>query len=360
MLRAGERLYVNFVHGYQDLDYEVDRDELPALWIHEADDERVVSLPFPRNVADFDRYRELIVGAPPAAGTPDFRKLPRFGLTGSHVVGDTLYAGSWNGVYRISLPDARLESIISHPLMNDMHGIWADEERIVTVLTGRDTVVVTDHAGAVIDHFTISRSLDVYRDETLTDVDWRFVTKGFRGACGDWHFNYVQVVDGAYWLTSRNAGAVIVVEPGADRAHLRTMNHRTPVLLHDGWELDGRYHFTSIDGKIIIASEPGESSKLVGAEVNPDNLFRRDLVAETIKLNETEFGREPNWCRGIARSGDVMYVAIDGRYDEDLSFGILAIDEAGKVHGQRRLNWRDVGDESEIRYVTGFDVQVVR
>ena len=90
------------------------------------------------------------------------------------------------------------------------------------------------------------------------------------------------------------------------------------------------------------------------------HLYTRDLVSCEIRLSQTEFGREPNWCRGIDCDGPIIYVTIDGRYGSDLSFGLLALDAEGRVHGEHRLRWAAVGDETRIRYVTGFDVAVDR
>ena len=106
-----------------------------------------------------------------------------------------------------------------------------------------------------------------------------------------------------------------------------------------------------------VGARPFWSSKFE----DPGNLYlyNRDLVTEVIEISKTDFGREPNWCRGIAVSEGKIYVTIDGRYDSDLSFGVLEIDE--KTHKTRqiaRLRWDEVGNEDEIRYVTGFDLIV--
>lgn len=86
--------------------------------------------------------------------------------------------------------------------------------------------------------------------------------------------------------------------------------------------------------------------------------FNRDMACELIRLKETEFGREPNWCRGIACHDDVMYVTVDGRYDTDLSFGLLGLKRDGKKVLESRLQWKDIGPCDELRFVTGFDVVV--
>lgn len=193
----------------------------------------------------------------PLSSAKDFKKLPRFGLTGLAENGDFLYAGSWNSIYEIRKIDFSLARIITNGLMNDMHGIWADDKYLITVLTGKDTVVLNDYDGNLIDHFSIANDLSVYKDHTIEEVDWRFLSKQFRGATGLWHFNYVQRFGDDIWLTARNLGAFIVVNLKAREAHIRTMNQKTMVLLHDGVLYNDEYYFTSIDGKIINCCRRG-------------------------------------------------------------------------------------------------------
>jgi len=348
---------VSFVHGYSDLDYEPNRESLPALWIMSPEGEKVYNFPFPRNVSDFETYKELLSGPSPMTSAKDFKKLPRFGLTGLSQNKTHLFAGSWNGVYQIRKSDYGLERIITNNLMNDLHGIYADDQQIITVLTGKDAVVISDFEGNVIDCFTVANDLSIHRDDRLGQIDWRFLSKQFRGATGLWHFNFVQRFDDEIWLTSRNTGAFVVVNLTTNKAYLRMMNQKTPVLLHDGVRHDdGLFYFTSIDGKILIASEALSKVYNPREEFEGVELFTRDLVCELIRLEDTELGREPNWCRGIACHNETMFVTIDGRYDTDLSFGVIGLDRKGKLLKQSRLKWADVGSEKDLRYVTGFDL----
>jgi hypothetical protein len=259
-------------------------------------------------------------------------------------------------VYVIRTSDYALERIITNPLMNDMHGIWADENCVITMLTGKDTVVISDLEGKVMDHFAVGNDLTVYRDDSLSDADWRFLSKQFRGATGLWHFNYVQRFGDELWLTARNVGAFIVVNLRTRKAHMRTMNQKTAVLLHDGVHHDGEFYFTSIDAKIIIAAEAAKAHFNPREQVDSVEMFTRDLICEVIRIRETAYGREPNWCRGIACRGDEMYVTIDGLYGSELSFGLLGLKRSGEVVFERRLRWDEIGNEKDLKYVTGFDV----
>lgn len=353
------KILASFVHGYQDLNLDISGEQLPALWEVNDKISRYHRYPFPRNPSDFSSIQHLLAGTMPLAGVEDFKTLPRFGFTGLHAHGDYVYAGSWNGIYEISLDTFALNRFISHHLMNDMHGIYAGNDCLITILTGKDTVVLTDYSGKIIEYFSITPDLRIIKDENLIQYDWRFLSKQFRGATGFWHFNYVQKFDDEIWLTSRNANAFVVVNLKQRKVNLRLMNLSTPVLLHDGIFNNGRYYFTSIDGKIIIAEDSRISSFNPREAIETVGLFNRDLVTKVIRLNETQLKREPNWCRGIACSEDAMFVTIDGRYDSELSFGVLGIKENGEIVAHHRLKWSEVGDESKIKYVTGFDLQII-
>ena len=165
-------LVVSFVHGYSDLNHKIEQNLLPALWsVDSKGGQRVHEYPFPRNVSDFLANSELLLGSMPLSGAKDFRKLPRFGFTGLGESGDYLYAGSWNGVYKMRKKDLSLESIISNHLMNDLHGIYVDESHIVTILTGKDTIVFSDQDGNIVEHFTVGCDLSIYTDNQLAEAD---------------------------------------------------------------------------------------------------------------------------------------------------------------------------------------------
>jgi len=243
--------------------------------------------------------------------------------------------------------------------MNDMHGIYVDKDFIVTILTGKDTIVFSNHEGEIIDYFTIKNDLSVVKDKEIEKYDWRFISKQFRGSTGCWHFNFIQKFGDELWLTARNTNSFVVVNLKTMKAHLRLMNFFTPALIHDGKFKNGKYYFTSIDGKIIIAEEASKASFKTREEIKKIHLFDRDLVTKTIRLNETELGREPNWCRGIDIKDNLLFVTIDGRYDTDLSFGLIVLNEDGKLFENHRLKWSDIGDKLKIKFVTGFDVLVL-
>jgi hypothetical protein len=340
----------------QSVSLKAQQKKRPALWKISNGHAETFSYIFPRNPRDFLRIKDLISGTPPLSHAEDFKKLPRYGLTGLHKFNDCFYAGGWNSVYEIDAKTCELKRLISHQLMSDLHGIWVDKEGIISILTSKDTIVFTDFDGSITDCFSITKDLNIVNEARLAEIDWRFISKQYRGSCGFWHFNYAQRYGDELWLTSRCASSFIVVDMKKKKASLRLMNHCTPILLHDGVNYNGKYYFTSIDGKIIIAEDPSGTNKTDREYVDNLHLYNRDLITSVIRLQETELGREPNWCRGIACYGEYIYVTIDGRYDTDLSFGVIGIDHKGILLDHFRLKWSDIGSEEQLRYVTGFDV----
>lgn len=353
-------LLVCFDHGYSD-SYSNDPGLYrPALWHLWDNQEEVLSIPFPRDPRDFEEIDSLLHGTKPLISAKSFEKLPRYGLAGMVLINNQIYASSWNSIYEIDPQNLDVKKIISHPLICDAHGIAGDERFLITVLTSKDTVVLTDFDGKIIDHFSIMRDLSIKKLDGLGEIDWRFISKQYRGSCGFWHFNHAQLIGDELWLTSRNASCFVVIDLVLRKARLRLINHRSPNLLHDGVHVNGRFYFTSIDGKIIIAEDSIESNLHTRTdEIHLDNLeiYHRDLVQKVIKLNDpSSLNREPNWCRGLEVCGDTIFTTIDGAYGSELSFGLLGILESGKVVFEKRLKWADFGDENELRYMSGFDI----
>lgn len=366
-LSAGKNKNIvsSFVHEYDNDSYEVDTETVPALWHIDNNSEELISYPFPRNIDDFEVYEDLITGELPLSDAENFNRLPRFGLTGISKSDGEIYAGSWNGVYEIDGSDFSLNQIISNRLMNDLHGIWTNGDVIITILTGKDTVVISDMNGDIIDHFTITPDLNVCTNDKLEEYDWRFLSKQFRGAVGHFHFNNVYKRGDDIWLTSRNANGFVVVDLETKSAEIKLANFSTPAEIHDGVLHEDNYiYLTSVDGKIFKVATP-ESDPVNDPDFDltyeVDNLddagvFNRAMPVDHIRLENTGFRREPNWCRGIDCSGDRMMVNIDGRYGTS-HYGLVELNWDGKLFNHHRLNWSDVGDSDKIRYVTGFDVE---
>lgn len=346
-------LVCTFVHGYEGEFHP--QGTLPALVV-DGEKTDFYSFEFPRNPTEFGKTSLNITGEMPLESARDFEALPRFGFTGLSEEDDYYYCGSWNGVYKVSKESYQCVSFITHRLMNDLHGICVQNKVIYTMLTGKDTVVLTSMNGEIVKTFTVHNDMKVsLNDEKLLRHDWRFISKQFRGATGIFHFNHVQIKGNEIWLTSRNLGCFVVIDIENERAHLRTINQKTVVLLHDGIHKNGAYYFTSIDGKILISSD--EDAHNPREHFDEVTLFNRDLNSKLIRLEETGLGRQPNWCRGIDVDQDLIATTIDGLYGSDLSFKLLVLNEKGELKHLKEVRWEDIGDISNLRYVTGFDVK---
>ena len=333
---------VSFVHGFHD-EVAVDHQaEHPALWSINGSSEQTHGVHFPITPNDFNKLPYPVLGEMPRTKR-ELGRRPRFGFTGLVRMKDKLLAGSWNGIFALDAQSKRVESFITNRYSCYIHRFCADEQRIIFAMPFMDMVVIIDHAGNVIDRFTIDQSLRISRDNIDDDIDWRFADKPWSGPTGLFHINSVQTIGQDIYLTSRNLGALIVVRPGDDHASLRTLNYRTPTCVHDGDYVDGKFYLTSVDGKILIASKPKEFDS---------SRFRYDLQVECVQLDEVQ----KNWCRGIEVTDEFVYTTIDGRYDSDLSFGLLQLDRDCNLLDQRRFHWTNVGNEADIRYVTGFDI----
>ncbi|MBX3374622.1 MAG: hypothetical protein KF817_12390 [Phycisphaeraceae bacterium] len=351
---------VSFVHGYRP-DAPVPPDIVrPALWIvGDGARDAVRALPFPVAPADFARVP--LSGEVPRSTDP-FESAPRFGLTGLARRPGVILAACWNGIWELDARDATPRRFLSNRFTCYLHRIAASPDRIIGAMPFLDLVVEMDPDGRVLDRYVVTRSLRLDRSARSVpdDVDFRFVSKPWAGPTGHFHFNAVHLHGESVFLLSRNLSALIEIRPGARRARLHAIALRTPACLHDGDVFEDRFHFTSIDGKILIAAPAPRHDR---------RRFRSALPTEVIRLGE----RERNWCRGLAVDARGIHVTVDGRYDTELSFGLLHVAHAGRpapapepvqaaerdlaaVVDERRFRWTRAGAEDALRFVTGFDI----
>lgn len=342
-LKVNSNIIVSFVHAYYDDVQTEDNEPMPALWRHAEGKDELASFPFPRTPREFQSLQLELAGDRPAVDTIPLGTLPRFGLMGLCSARGKLYAGSWNGVYEIDPVSLQANRFITNKLMCDIHGLTADENYIYSCLTCRDTLVISDFDGNVVETYTIGSDLSVVEDNVLSSHDWRFVSKQVRGSVGLFHFNFVQRIGDEIYITCRNLTCFIVLDLKTKKCRLRPFNAKTPLLIHDG-VLKGEYfYFTSIDGKVIIAEEGSETG----------GIYQRDLIV----FNEITLARNPNWCRGIDVNDDgVIMATVDGRYGAGTSFGVQGINSAGDYLGEIRLEYAKAGFKHPIQYMTGFDI----
>lgn len=347
---------ISFVHGYHNLKKNIIDRKRPALL--EISKKKLIthSYHFPRNPDDFFKHESFITGVMPKSNLKNFKKLPRYGFTGISKLDDNIFCGSWNGIYKIDANNFKLKTIISNKLMSDIHGIHVTKGYIISVLTCKDTVVFTDFEGNIINHFTINKNLKIIKNKKLEKIDWRFISKQFRGSTGFFHFNHVyQKNEKELWLTSRNLNSFIVVNLKKMKAELKTISLSTTALIHDGFHYKKKIYLTSIDGKILITED---NKKKTIEKVDDYKLYNKGLSCELLRLNKETIGKDPNWCRGIKVKNNTAYVLIDGRYDTKLRFSLLEINlKTKKLLKTTHYDWKYFQkNEKAIRYCSGFDI----
>jgi len=359
-------ILVSFVHGYLNDDLFLDGDHVPCLVSIDADSRKInqfYSLPFPRTPKDFaaEEIHDLLVGEAPIRSTKlEFKKLPRFGVMGLSQSEEKIYAATWNGIYVLHKNDMSTDKFISHRLINDPHGIQVVGDKVYSVLTALDMVVVTDISeGRIVDYFSIDRELKISRDSEVVDFDWRFISKQHRGAVGNWHFNHIRIEGSKLLLTSRLTSCVVEVDLETESVCLRTVCWDTPVMLHDGRAFpDGSVVFTSVDGKILIAKPAGVGGVGISSMNDKEfhRLMKRDMVNTSIRLGEI-LNRQVNWCRGIEQIGDYYITTTDGRYDQEQPFfSVTFVSKDGGDISFIRIPYDLVKFPEVVRYLTGFSI----
>jgi len=332
----------------------------PALWTLHDGTSQLHSFPFPRSIGE---YRELdvpLIGELPKHGVRDFLPKARFGFNGLHQVGSTIYAASHSAVYVIDSRAWTLTSIITHPLMNNIHGIFVDEADLYFTNPALDALIRVDLVTGASDAWCVGPKLEVQEISAASSaVDWRFAPKQLSGPQGIFHFNFVRIENECAWLTSRNLSSLIEVDLAERSASVVPLSQHTPLLLHDGARYGESLYFTSVDGKILKARPSDPDAFAQWEDRSLAHLGNRGLTTSLTRLSETEFGREPNWCRGVAFHEGVTYVTVDGRYDTNLAFSLLGLEGDGRIALLESVPWGQIADPADLRHVTGFDVEVL-
>ena len=253
-----------------------------------------------------------------------------------------------------------MEGLISHRLVSDPHGIDVKDEKIYSIVTSLDLVVITNKiTGKILDYFSIDRDLNIIRDEQVKEYDWRFISKQERGAVGNWHFNHIRISNNKLYLTSRLTSSVIEINESKTKATIRTVCWDTPIMLHDGKLLSNdELVFTSVDGKILIAKDATiMNSKMRGMNDRAfHSLMKRDMVNNSIRLGQI-LGKEINWCRGIEEYDGNYITTTDGRYDQEYPyFNITFVKKDGSNVDLVQVPYNLLEFPEQIRYMTGFSI----
>ena len=357
-------LIISFVHGYQNDNLNMQKRQVPALIRMDPITKKIkeiINLEFPRTPKDFLEFKYEILGENPLPSQElEFKKLPRFGIMGLTHDNEHIYAASWNGIYKLNRKDFAMEGLISHRLVSDTHGIDLKDEKIYSIVTSLDLIVVTDKInGEILDYFSIDRDLNIIRDEKVMEYDWRFISKQERGAVGNWHFNHVRISNNKLYLTSRLTSSVIEIDESKTKATIRTVCWDTPIMLHDGKLLSNdELAFTSVDGKILIVKDAAKmKSKMRGIKDTAfHSLMKRDMVNTSIHLGQI-LGKEINWCRGIEEYDGNYITTTDGRYDQEYPcFNITFVKKDGSNVDLVQVPYNLLEFPEQIRYMAGFSI----
>jgi hypothetical protein len=160
------------------------------------------------------------------------------------IVGDTLYACTSTEVLIFKLPDFEKIGYISLPCFNDVHHVTPSlDGNLLVANTGLDMVVKFTPEGKVLAEWDVL-------DEPLwsrfsRNTDYRKVdsTKPHKS-----HPNFVFELDGKVWVTRFRQRDAICLEDRRQRIDVAVM---TP---HDGLVWEDRIYFTTVDGRVVIAS----------------------------------------------------------------------------------------------------------
>ena len=349
------KIICSFCHGYTAKKI-TEKNKYPALIEIYKKKINCHSYVFLRNYKDFQIHKNKILGDIPAKRQSNFTKLPRFGFMGLCQNKKNIFAATWSGVHVIKKENFELKHIISHRLTADLHGIAFYKKKIYSILTSKDTVVITRLNGEIEDYFTITSDLKLVRNKSLLNVDWRFITKQRRGPTGVFHFNFIRVEKNNVFLTSRNLGSVIKVNLKTLKVELITIGHLKTALIHDGKKYKNHIYFTSVDGK-IVKTNPLEASSKEKLNNEIKKFYNYSSKVFYYQINKKNLKRIPTWCRGICIiSKNILATTVDGLYGTNY-FSIIILDiKKNKKIFEYKFQKNKLIDYKKIKYATGFDL----
>jgi len=222
------------------------------------------------------RYEEY---APPASRRhPDASVVLTFGS----FHGDHFYTCAPTEVLRVSFPQLRLESILSHPTFNDLHHVAVTDDRLLVCNTGLEILQTFDHSGNLLETFNAASKPTSERFSP--DVDYRkeFTTKPHES-----HINFIFFYEGKTWITRFHQQDAICVSDPADRISLPAGNP------HDGIVSGNDIYFTTTNGHLLRVN--GRERRVV-----------KDIDLTAIKRSLE--GVPIGWCRGLHVQDGFAYV----------------------------------------------------
>jgi hypothetical protein len=200
-------------------------------------------------------------------------KDPAFLFKSGSLVGNTLYACTSTEVLSFSLPDCKRVGYISLPCFNDLHHVApGNDENLVVVNTGLDSVVEVSPAGKILEEWSAIGE-DTWQRFSRS-VDYRKVptTKPHKS-----HPNYAFFLDGELWVTRLQQKDAICLRQPEQRIDIGIEKP------HDGVVCNGRIYFTTVDGHLVLVDQ---KSQKVEAAID-------------LKLVDNERKALLGWCRGV-------------------------------------------------------------
>jgi hypothetical protein len=347
----------SFVHGYSDQNYQISGSAPALLHVDKGGSTSLHSFFTPREAEDFSVFADFRGTLPTSAAVTDLRAVPRRGLTGMSRdrTSGLIAAATHTGVHLLT-PGLETSAFISHALLADIHGLAFHDGMLITALPELDLIVRTALDGSIDGLWKIGRDLQISCPslKSLDKIDFRLRGKGRRGPMGLFHFNNVECVDGDFWVTSRNLGAVLSLTENSSYAKLVPVAHHSPSLVHDGIHENEVIYFTSIDGKIISAN-PNSYTPDYFYDAKSAPIPVSDYAASSSVFHISDvLGRDVSWMRGLDVARNLFVTTVDGIYGSTF-FSAVCYDRETLDFNEYKVTWDMVGDPTHLRYVSGFD-----
>jgi hypothetical protein len=208
--------------------------------------------------------------SPPEVCPPD---LPAILFKSATLKESKLYTCTSTEVLVYELPSFQLVHYISLPCFNDLHHVYPSQTgTMFAAVTGLDTVMEFTATGQILREWSVVGEEIWSRFSRRTDYRRVPTTKPHHS-----HPNHVFEIDGEVWVTRfQQRDAICLTKPGAriDIAVGRP---------HDGYLFGEKIYFTTVDGRVVIASQ------------------KTLQVEHVIDLNQMSGQSDQvlGWCRGV-------------------------------------------------------------
>lgn len=188
-------------------------------------------------------------------------------------------------VYKLSYPELKVLTIISHPFFHNIHSVNVFDDRVYVTSTGLDMVAVFDTEGTLIELFN-TEGKEVWH-RFSKHQDYRMVHSTRPHDC---HPNFVFTWKGKIWVTRCKQQDAVRLDDVNEKIEITNPAKRISV--HDGVVFKDKVYFTTVDGYLVVA--------------DPQSKEREQEINLLLHMNESQLG----WARGLSMTDDaVAYVA---------------------------------------------------